>query len=143
MKNIAEKIKTKCIEKNLVANVSAVLAVAFLYGGMQLVGITCPIKYMTGISCAGCGMTRAYLSLLHLQFENAFYYHPLFWLPPVFLLCYLRRKNMNKNFYRILMISFLVLFLAVYFYRMFFGDGMIVVCKPKEGSNLRFINIFI
>ena len=44
--------------------VTAVLAVALFYGALQLAGITCPIKYITGISCPGCGMTRAWLSLI-------------------------------------------------------------------------------
>ena len=61
--------------------VTAVLAVALFYGALQLAGITCPIKYITGISCPGCGMTRAWLSLLlRGDLKAAFHYHPLFWI---------------------------------------------------------------
>ena len=37
----------------------AVLAVVLLYGGMEALGVTCPIRFFTGVSCAGCGMSRA------------------------------------------------------------------------------------
>lgn len=38
----------------------------------------CPFLFLWGIPCPGCGMTRAFLALLHLDFAAAFYYHPLF-----------------------------------------------------------------
>ena len=49
---------------------------------LSLLGIGCPIRYLTGVSCPGCGMTRAWLSVLHLHLGEAFAYHPLFWLVP-------------------------------------------------------------
>lgn len=41
-------------------------------------GNNLPYKYITGISCAGCGMTRAWIALLHFDINTAFMYHPLF-----------------------------------------------------------------
>jgi hypothetical protein len=38
----------------------------------------CLFKNLTGHECYGCGMTRAILSSIHLQFENAFHYNKLF-----------------------------------------------------------------
>jgi hypothetical protein len=38
----------------------------------------CLFKNLTGHECYGCGMTRAILSAIHFQFENAFYYNRLF-----------------------------------------------------------------
>ena len=38
-----------------------------------------------GIPCPACGMTRAYMSLAHLDIRGAFYYHPLFWSVPFIL----------------------------------------------------------
>lgn len=50
-------------------------------------GIGCPIRFVTGISCPGCGLTRAWLSALQFDFAAAMAYHPLFWLvPPTVLL---------------------------------------------------------
>jgi hypothetical protein len=38
----------------------------------------CLFKNLTGHECIGCGMTRAILSAIHLQFENAFHFNRLF-----------------------------------------------------------------
>lgn len=46
----------------------------------------CPILRLTGIICPGCGMSRAWLAVLHLDFEQAFYYNPVFWFIPVIML---------------------------------------------------------
>jgi hypothetical protein len=37
----------------------------------------CIYKNITGNECIGCGMTRAILSVIHFQFENAYYYNKL------------------------------------------------------------------
>ena len=62
--------------------ITSVAAVVVLYVILESFGVTCPIKYITGISCAGCGMSRAWISLLHFNIHDAFMYHPLFFLPP-------------------------------------------------------------
>ena len=66
-------------------NFKFILIIACFYILLECVGITCPIKFITGISCAGCGMSRAWISLLKLDLKNAFYYHPLFWSVPILL----------------------------------------------------------
>lgn len=44
----------------------------------------CPFKALTGLPCPGCGLTRAFSSLLHGQFAKAFTFHPFaFLLVPV------------------------------------------------------------
>ena len=52
--------------------ICAVTAVVVLYMAMESIGITCPIKFITGISCAGCGMSRAWLAFLQLDMAKAF-----------------------------------------------------------------------
>ena len=44
---------------------------------ITLTGIGCPIRFSTGISCPGCGMSRAVLLLLSGHFQAAFQMHPL------------------------------------------------------------------
>jgi hypothetical protein len=52
----------------------------------------CLFKYFTGKECYGCGMTRAVLSVIHFQFENALKYNKLILI--VFpLLVYIWGKN--------------------------------------------------
>lgn len=45
-----------------------------------LLSVRCPLLRLTGISCPLCGMTRAHVAALHLDFAAAFWYHPLFFL---------------------------------------------------------------
>ena len=44
---------------------------------ITVTGIGCPIKWLTGISCPGCGITRSCISLLKFDFKQAFEYHAL------------------------------------------------------------------
>lgn len=44
-------------------------------------GLPCVLYEATGLKCGGCGLTRAAVSLLHLDFAAAFSYHALW---PVF-----------------------------------------------------------
>ena len=69
------KNKRKNGRKELIC---AVTAVVVLYTAMESIGITCPIKFITGISCAGCGMSRAWMAFLQLDIAKAFAYHPSF-----------------------------------------------------------------
>lgn len=120
----------------------AFAAVALLYGGMFLLGITCPIKFLTGVSCAGCGMTRAWLSLLRLDVRSAFIYHPLFWAPPVAVWVLLCRNKMSKTWLRLILFTMAVLFVIVYLYRMISGSA-IVVFEPENNIVFKAAHIFI
>lgn len=45
----------------------------------------CLLRYLSGLPCPGCGLTRAFSSLLHGRVEAAFTYHPfVFLLLPLF-----------------------------------------------------------
>ncbi len=50
--------------------------------------IPCLFQAFLHIPCPGCGMTRAYISLLHLDFRQAFMWNPMFWSIPVLLIFY-------------------------------------------------------
>ena len=85
--------------------ITSVAAVVVLYVILESFGVTCPIKYITGISCAGCGMSRAWISLLHFNIHDAFMYHPLFFLPPVVVIVMLLKSKINIKFYKIFMFT--------------------------------------
>lgn len=122
-------------------DLKAVLIIAALYAGMMLVGITCPIRFLTGISCAGCGMTRAWFSLLRLDLSASFSYHPLFWLPipaAVLLLC---RRRIPKVLFQTALSAVIVLFLAVYAVRLLSPEDTVVVFAPEEGLLWRIISL--
>ncbi len=102
--------------KELCNLLSAIAAVLMVYGLFTVLGIGCPIKFITGISCMGCGMTRAWLSVLCLDFKSAFYYHPGFWIPPLVI---------------------------IYFVRLIWSDNDIVVFQPENSILSKIIQKFI
>ena len=55
-----------------------VILVVFIISMFYLFGPGCPQQALFGISCLGCGMTRAYLQLFQGNVKGAFFYHPLF-----------------------------------------------------------------
>lgn len=66
---------------------------------MYIFKIPCIILSVTGVSCLGCGMTRALLSALRLDFVSAFSYHAMFWsLPILYLMFLFDGKIFNNKF---------------------------------------------
>lgn len=124
---------------NRIEVITSVAAVVVLYVILESFGVTCPIKYITGISCAGCGMSRAWIALLHFNIHEAFMYHPLFFLPPVVVIVMLFKSKINIKFYKIFMFTMAGAFVIVYLYRMFIGTGDIVVFEPQNNIVFRII----
>lgn len=124
---------------NRIEVITSVTAVVVLYVILESFGVTCPIKYITGISCAGCGMSRAWIALLHFNVHEAFMYHPLFFLPPVVVIVMLLKSKINIKFYKIFMFTMAGAFVIVYLYRMFIGTGDIVVFEPQNNILFRII----
>lgn len=46
----------------------------------------CLLQRNTGIPCPGCGLTRAWLAAIDLDFAAAFSFHPMFWSVPILVL---------------------------------------------------------
>ncbi len=59
--------------------------------------IPCVYRYFLGIPCPGCGMSRAYFSLLRLDFAAAFSFHPMFWSVPILYLYFLFDGHVFSN----------------------------------------------
>ncbi len=63
-----------------------------IYAGIIGVGwllkVPCFWQWLLHIACPGCGMTRACMRVLQLDFVGAFSYHMMFWSIPVLLVYY-------------------------------------------------------
>ena len=92
----------------------------------------CPIRFFTGISCPGCGMSRAVLALLRLDIGLAIEMHPLVFLMPVAAAVYLLRRRIPKKAMTALYISALVLLTAAYIVRLN-GQSNVVYADLKSG----------
>lgn len=101
---------------------------------IKVMGVGCPIKYFTGVSCAGCGMTRAWAELLHMNIKEAFYYHPLFGVPIVCLIAFIWKDKISEKKYKLLWWSVVVIAMCVYIFRLIDTSDTVVVFEPQEGK---------
>ena len=108
----------------------------------EIIGIGCPIRWLTGISCAGCGMTRAILYAVCFQFDKAFYYHPLFWVLPFGGFYFLYREKIPTKFQNSIEWITVICFGAVYLTRLFFSDHQVVAFDMEKGLMIRLWNFF-
>ena len=52
------------------------------------IGLPCPIKAITGLECAGCGMTHALAALTRLDLRSALYHNPTVFVTVPYMLWY-------------------------------------------------------
>ena len=76
-----------------------VLLFAVVVGVMYLIQFGCVYQRVFGITCPGCGMTRAVLSLFKLDFKAALNYHGMVWSLPILGLYFLCDGRPFKNKY--------------------------------------------
>jgi len=135
------RISVSELFKRYKLHIFTALSIIIIYVAFYVSGIGCPIKFFTGISCAGCGMTRAFFSVFTLDLKSAFFYHPLWFTIPItaFLLIFFRIKKKEKAYNAVLYV-FAFLMLAIYIIRLFANDGDIVVFEPQNGAAVKFIS---
>ena len=64
---------------------------------LRFFGITCIYLALFHLPCPGCGITRALLAALRLDFSTAFSYHPMFLAVPVMYLSFLMDGRLFSN----------------------------------------------
>ena len=98
---------------------------------MHFSGIGCPIRWLSGIPCAGCGMSRAALALAHGHVQEAVRLHPLvLLLPPGALLCAayaLMPERFPKKAVNIALWGTAALFVIVYTVRILHHDPVLYI----------------
>ena len=124
-------------EKRQAALAAAIVAI--VYVALHFLGMGCPIKYLTGVSCAGCGMTRAWLAALAGDWAAAFRFHPLFWAVPVGAALYLLRRRLPRRLLKTALWAGCGLFLAVYLVRLADPADPAVVFEPENGLFFRIL----
>ncbi len=98
--------------------------------------VGCPLRFLTGFCCPGCGMSRAVLSLVCFDLEASLHYHPLVLILPIAAAVYFLRRRIPKKLMIILCVAALLLFLAVYIIRLT-GDSTVVYCDLSRGALYR------
>lgn len=132
------KLSKKDIEEHLK------LLCVFLFIFLIYMFTGCPIRLLTGVSCAGCGMSRAYFSLLHLDFCNAFHYHPLFICPIIFVAVYIGEKfGFPQKYVKAIYGTMIILFIGVYVFRMINPNDRVAVFEPRNGLIFKGIKFIV
>jgi len=113
----------KKVLKKTVEIAVIVLAVLFY---CYFTDTVCVFRKITGIPCPGCGMTRAFYSLLDLDIIGAFEMHPLFIVAPlfvsaIFLYTFDTKSLKRHRFWEIFLLCVCVLFIAVWIIRLIYG----------------------
>ncbi len=117
-----------------------------LLGGLGLyciialvLNLQCPIRALTGVSCPGCGMTRAVMSLVRLDFKDALYYHPMvFAVIPVAAVLALLNLKQKESLRKLFIIAVCLLLVAVYLYRFIVLKSPVLVFSPQSGAIYKF-----
>lgn len=120
-------------KKKVKEHVTLLIGLGLVIAIFYITGIGCPIRWLTGISCAGCGLTRACLSALQLQFQDAFYYHPLFWVVPFVVIFYVLREKLPDKFLKGMMWTTVGAFIIVYLVRLFNPHNHLIEIDLKSG----------
>ena len=81
----------------------------------------CVWQRLFSVPCPGCGMTRAWFSVLRLDFASAFAFHPMFWsVPLLFIYILWDGKPFRNSLLNILLIVLVGAgFLVVWLIRLF------------------------
>ena len=118
-----------------VTNEEWILALILILGvgTLESLGVTCPIKFLTGVSCPGCGMTRAWISFLTLHIHKAFYYHPLFLMPLALPPIMLAGDRISEKVQVVLYIIMAVALIVCYVWRMGDLSQSVVVFHVSDG----------
>jgi hypothetical protein len=127
-------MKQKKNKKKHTIYTAAALFIIYLY---YTFGPGCPQQAFLGISCPGCGMTRAYLELLHGNIRGAFFYHPAFFLIPLAALILFFHKKLPKPIFKIGITLILLLFITIYLYRLLHHDPVLTT-NIKNGYIYKF-----
>lgn len=123
MKQIVKRIVSDIKEYWTIAPIILALYVTL----HRIMGAFCPSIWITGFSCPGCGMTRAFLFVMTGQFERAFRINPSIYLWIVYGLYfiiqrYIRGKAVKGAWYLIGTIAGVMLIVYIYGMIQYFPD---------------------
>lgn len=123
------------------SNLVLILLLAAVLLAQMVLGIGCPIHFITGINCPGCGMSRALFRVLQLDFAGAFLFHPLWWVLLVWAVFWFLRESarISPRTYNSFFWCFAIMFLAVYLFRLLDPANSLIRAAPHEGLVLRLI----
>ena len=114
------------------------IAVAFIL--YAVIEIPCPIKYLTGISCAGCGMTRALRAFVSGDISAAFLYHPVWPIVPIgAVILPVFAATRKRRAFDVTLYTFIGILAVTYIIRIIFFRDATVSFDPSQGLIVRWL----
>ncbi|WP_396136477.1 DUF2752 domain-containing protein [Clostridium sp. SHJSY1] len=78
-------------------------------------------------------MTRAWKCLFSFDIKEAFYYHPLFFLPIIYFFIFLFKNKISKKVFNVAIIIGVLLFITIYIFRLLNPDNIVININIKSG----------
>jgi hypothetical protein len=137
MRNQTFWVLIVAIAKDYIKVVAIILAATVV---LSILGIGCPIKFATGVSCPGCGLTRAWLSFFGGDILESFRLHPLFWTVPFCILLAILEEFYKSRLLDAVLIVLIVFFVVLWIVRLvalwlsiecfLTASDVVNICKP-------------
>ncbi len=134
------------MKKQNILNFKSVMIIFIVIGILSLVSYylgfsICVFYNVTGVYCPSCGMTRAFVSLMHLDFKSAFMYNPMFIVVflailPNLIELFKPIKKSTKNMYFLILVIIVILVWIIRLCLYFPNDPM-----PYNSNNL-FLKVY-
>jgi len=101
------------VKRVIINNKKGILLVGiYALAAQAIFSYICPSMWLFGLPCPACGMTRAALQLLRLNFVQAFNYNPAIFLVPFAVYAYIKRRV--GLFATIVAIVFVIFFMRLH-----------------------------
>lgn len=142
MGNVIKKIKEinpEIVRKDFLLSLMAMIILAL---ALFILDIGCPTRFLTGICCPGCGMTRAVMHLCKGDVAGAIHYHPLVFTLPIIVVLFVFKDRINKKVLNIILITIIVLFISVYIIRLLDPNNEVVYADITKSIIYKIIGGF-
>lgn len=104
--------------KSFISRLMILFALALVLCLWVALDLPCPFRHLTGIPCPSCGMSRAWVAALRLDFAAAFSHHPLFWSIPILAVFFIFGERILQKSGRLLLPTFLLAYIICYILRL-------------------------
>ena len=109
-----------------------VIGTLLVVGLLSFTGVyRCPMRYIFGVPCPLCGMSRAIYSLVTLDLEKAFYYHALWPIVvvgiPTAIILRIRKVDVKRRHINLICIILAIAVMGYYIMRHIQGSPVVKV----------------
>ena len=134
-----KEINSEIVRKDFLLSLLAMFLLALV---LFILDIGCPTRFLTGICCPGCGMTRAVMYLCKGDVAGAIHYHPLVFTLPIIVVLFVFKDRINKKVLNIILITIIVLFISVYIIRLLDPNNEVVYADITKSIIYKIIGGF-